>query len=135
MRRHWRVAAFLVFGAALVFAGSVYVFLWFVGNAESSGQVPITLGLWTTSHLVTFILYAVFWEPLPVGIPIVIAVVMGWQWWKDCLKLKGGCISADESARPAVAEDLYCGSSRSASRSSSTEDGMFPSPHSLSTML
>ena len=82
MRKHWRLAALFVLGAALVFAGSVYVFLWFVGNAESSGQVPMTLGLWTMSHLVTFTLYAVFWELLLVGIPIVIAVVVGWQWWK-----------------------------------------------------
>jgi hypothetical protein len=27
-------------------------------------------------------LYAVFWELLLVGIPIVIAVVVGWRWWK-----------------------------------------------------
>lgn len=82
MKKHWRMATVFALGAALVFAGSVYVFLWFVGNAESSGQVPMTLGLWTMSHLVTFIVYAVLWELLLVGIPIAIAAVAGWQWWK-----------------------------------------------------
>ena len=83
MRKHWRMAAVFVVGAALVFAWSVYIFLWFVGTAQSSGQVPTTLGLWTMSHLVTFIVYAVLWEVLLVGIPVVVAVVAGWQlWWR-----------------------------------------------------
>src|SRR6266699_453032 len=56
MRKHWRMATVFALGAALV--------------------------LWTMSHLVTFIVYAVLWELLLVGIPIAIAAVAGWQWWK-----------------------------------------------------
>jgi hypothetical protein len=40
------VAMFVVAGA-LTFAGAVHIFLWFVGNAQSSGMVPKTLGLGT----------------------------------------------------------------------------------------
>jgi hypothetical protein len=82
MRRHWGAAAILMLAVTLAFIGAVYVFLWFVGNAQSSGMVPGTLGLWTMANLVTFILYAVFWELLLIGVPIAIAAVVGWQWWK-----------------------------------------------------
>ena len=83
MKKHWRMLGVSVVGAALALTGAVLVFLWFVGMAQSSGLVPMTLGFWTMANLVTFILYSIFWELLLVGIPIVIAVVVGWQlWWK-----------------------------------------------------
>ena len=82
MRRHWRAAAILVLGGALAFAGAIYVFLWYVNSAQSSGMVPETLGLWTMGNLVAFLLYAIFWELLLVGIPIAVVAVAGWQWWK-----------------------------------------------------
>lgn len=34
MRRHWGAVAVFVVAAALVFAGVVYVFLWFAKNAQ-----------------------------------------------------------------------------------------------------
>ena len=81
VKKHWSLGA--VFGAAavLVLIGAVYVFWWFVGDAQSSGLVPSNLGLWTMSNLITFILYAIFWELLIIGIPLVIAAVVGWRWW------------------------------------------------------
>ena len=81
-RRHWGAVAMLGLAAALAFIWAVYVFLWFVGNAQSSGMVPGILGLWTMANLVTFILYAVFWELLLVGVPIAIVAVLVWLWWK-----------------------------------------------------
>jgi len=82
MRKHWRAFAIFVLAVALAFAESIYVFLWFVGNAQSSGMVPRTLGLWTMGNLVAFIFNAVFWELLLVGVPVAIAGVAAWQWWK-----------------------------------------------------
>jgi hypothetical protein len=82
MRKHWRAAALFVIAVALTFAWSVYVFLWFVSNAQSSNFVPSTLGLWTIGNIVTFIIYAILWELLLVGIPVAIGGVLGWQWWK-----------------------------------------------------
>ncbi len=81
MRKHWQAA--VLFGLAAVFAiaGSIYVFLWFVSDAQSTGLVPSTLGLWTMSHLVNFIIYAVFWEVLIIGIPVAIAAIAAWKWW------------------------------------------------------
>jgi hypothetical protein len=60
----------------------ILVFLWFVGEAQSSGMVPMVLGLWTMGYLVTFLLNLLFWELLLVGIPVALAAVAGWLWWR-----------------------------------------------------
>ena len=80
MRKHWKAVGIFVLASALALAGAVYVFLWFVKNAQSTGLVPATLGLWTMANLVTFILNAIFWELLLVGIPVVVGVAAGWLW-------------------------------------------------------
>lgn len=82
IRKHWRAGALFVISAALAFAWAVYVFLWFVSNAESSNLVPGTLGLWTIGNLVSFIIYAIIWELLFVGVPVAIGGFLGWRWWK-----------------------------------------------------
>ncbi|HEV2225436.1 MAG TPA: hypothetical protein VGR56_01375, partial [Nitrososphaerales archaeon] len=33
-------------------------------------------------NLISFILYAFFWELLFVGVPVVIGAVVVWQWWR-----------------------------------------------------
>src|SRR5215510_12709810 len=81
-RKHWRIVAVFAVLAVLVLVGSVYVFLWFVSNAQSSGLVPSLLGLWTMRNVVDFILHAIFWELLFIGIAVVIGGLIGWQWWK-----------------------------------------------------
>jgi hypothetical protein len=64
------------------FVGAVYVFRWFTDNAQSSGLVPSSLGLWTMGNLITFILYLIFWEIILVGIPTIVGGIIVWQWWK-----------------------------------------------------
>lgn len=81
-RRHWNMLAVFVVAAILAVAGAVYVFVWFVGNAQSTGLVPATLSAWTMNHVLLFILHAIFWELVLVGIPVAIAAIIGWQWWK-----------------------------------------------------
>ncbi len=82
LRKHWNIVAVFVVAVILAFAGAVYVFLWFVGSAQSTGLVPRILGLWTMANLVNFILNLIFWELLLVGIPVVVGAVVGWQWWE-----------------------------------------------------
>src|SRR5207237_9973111 len=82
MRKHWRTVATFVVAGILAVASAIYVFLWFVGDAQSTGLVPRTLGLWTMANLVSFILNAIFWELLLVGIPIVVALVVAWLVWE-----------------------------------------------------
>jgi hypothetical protein len=82
MKKHWR--AVLIFVAAAIFAaiGAVYVFVWFTGNAQSTGLVPSTLETWTMNNVVMFMLHAIFWELVLVGIPVAVGAIIGWQWWK-----------------------------------------------------
>ena len=82
LRKHWSIVALFAVLAGLVFAGAVYVYLWFVGDAQASGLVPSSLGMWSMGNVVTFILHLIFWELLLIGIPVAIGAVIGWQWWK-----------------------------------------------------
>jgi hypothetical protein len=82
LRKHWNMVALFVVAVIFVAVGAVYVFLWFVNDAQSTGMVPATLGQWTMGNLVTFILYAIFWELLLIGAPVALAAVIGWLWWR-----------------------------------------------------
>jgi len=81
-RRHWRAFTTFAVAGVLAFVGAIYVFLWFVGDAQSSGLVPPTLGLWSMSNLVNFIIYTVFWELVFIGIPVAGVAAVAWRWWK-----------------------------------------------------
>ena len=82
LRKHWNMVALFVVAVVLAVVGAVYVFLWFAREAQSTGMVPTTLGLWTLANLVTFILLAIFWELLLIGIPVALAAIAGWAWWR-----------------------------------------------------
>jgi hypothetical protein len=82
IRKHWKTVAVFAAAAISAFIGAVYVFLWFVGNAQSTGLVPATLNMWTMGNMVSFILYAIFWELVLIGIPAAVCAILGWQWWK-----------------------------------------------------
>jgi len=82
LTKHWTMVAIFIVAGILVFIGAIYVFLWFVGQAQTSDLVPSSLGLWSMGNTVMFILNAIFWELLLIGIPTVIGAVIGWQWWK-----------------------------------------------------
>ena len=82
LRKHWNIVAVVITAGILAIIGAVYVFLWFVANAQSTGLVPATLGLWSMGNMVSFILHAIFWELLLIGIPVAIGAILGWQWWR-----------------------------------------------------
>ena len=82
LRKHWKITAVFAVGAVLALVGSILVFLWFVGDAQSTGMVPTTLGPWTMGNMLTFTLHLIFWELLLIGIPVGLAAIGGWQWWK-----------------------------------------------------
>lgn len=81
-RKHWNMLAVFVVAAVLAAVGAVYVFVWFVGNAQSIGLVPPILNAWTMNNVLFFILHAVFWELVLIGIPVAIGAIIGWQWWR-----------------------------------------------------
>jgi hypothetical protein len=82
LQKHLNMVALFVVAVILASVGAIYVFLWFVGDAQSTGLVPTTLRLWTMGHLVTFILNTIFWELLLIGIPVIIAAAAAWLWWR-----------------------------------------------------
>lgn len=83
LKKHWGIVALFVVAAILAFIGAIYVWLWFVGDAQSTGLIPSILSQWTMAHVVTFILYLIFWELIFIGIPVIIGAVAGWQWWRN----------------------------------------------------
>jgi hypothetical protein len=83
LRRHQLAVAMFFLAGALAVVGSIYVFFWFVNNAQSSGLVPSSLGLWTMGNLLTFILTLIFWEVILVGLPVILAAVVAWRWWRS----------------------------------------------------
>ena len=83
LRRHWKALCLFVILAAVAAIAAVYVFLWFVEEAQITGLVPAVLNLWSMNHMVSFLLHLIFWEILYVGIPVIIAVLaVYFFWWK-----------------------------------------------------
>lgn len=82
LKKHWNMLAFWITAAILATIGAVLVFLWFVGDAQSTSLIPMLLAQWTINHLITFILHLLFWELILIGIPVAIAAIIGWLWWK-----------------------------------------------------
>jgi hypothetical protein len=83
VRKHWSILAVFAAGAVLAFVGAVYVFWWFAGNAQSTGLVPKILRFWTMADLISFILNAIFWELVLIGIPVIVAGFLAWRlWWR-----------------------------------------------------
>ncbi|MGD1060197.1 MAG: hypothetical protein ABR879_01920 [Methanomassiliicoccales archaeon] len=82
LSRHWRMTAAWVLGAAVAVFGAVLVYLWFVGQAQTNGIVPSSLALWTIGSLVAFILNLIFWELVLIGIPVVIAAIVAYSYYK-----------------------------------------------------
>jgi hypothetical protein len=83
MRRHWSMFVFwigIIIGAVI---GVIYVFFWFVEDAQASSLVPEALGLWSMEHLIEFLLNLLFWEIVIIGIPLIIIIVLIYLlWWK-----------------------------------------------------
>ncbi len=82
LRKHWLIVAIFIVAGILAAVGAVYIFVWFVGQAQAISLVPSSLGAWSMNSIVLFILHLIFWELLFIGIPAAIGAVAGWQWWK-----------------------------------------------------
>ena len=82
LSKHWRALAIFIAAGITASIGGVYVFAWFTEQAQTSNLVPSNLGLWSMGNVVMFILNAVFWELLLVGIPALVGAVIAWQWWR-----------------------------------------------------
>ena len=87
IKRHWKMFALFIAIAIIAIIGAIYIFRWFVGEAQSTGLVPEILGEWTIGYIVSFLLNLLFWEFLFIGIPLLIVVVIIiFGWWKQLPK-------------------------------------------------
>jgi hypothetical protein len=83
LRMHWKMLVLFVVGTILASIGAILVYLWVVGDAQLTGLVPATLGLWTMGHIVAFMLHLIFWEIIFIGVPVILAIVgIIFLWWK-----------------------------------------------------
>jgi hypothetical protein len=82
IKRHYAAFAVITAAAAVAATAAVYLFVWFTGNAQTTGLVPAALNLWSMSSVVTYIIYTAIWELAVVGIPVALAAIAAWQWWK-----------------------------------------------------
>ncbi len=82
IRKHLVMFAAFIVAAILAAIAAVYVFVWFTADAQATGLVPAVLSMWTMNNLVLFILHAIFWELVLVGIPVAVAAIAGWLWWR-----------------------------------------------------
>jgi ABC-type amino acid transport system permease subunit len=83
LKRHWNMLAVFITAAVIAVIGAVFVFLWFVGDAQATDLVPKTLNLWSMGYLITFILHILFWEIVLIGIPVIVFIIVVYLfWWK-----------------------------------------------------
>lgn len=82
IKKHSGIFALFMIAIILAVIGAFYIFWWFTQDAQTTGLVRSSLGLWSMATLVFFILHLIFWEIILIGIPAIIGAVIGWQWWK-----------------------------------------------------
>ncbi len=83
IKKHWSMLAVWIAAATVAVIGAILVFLWFVRDAQATGLVPHTLDLWTMGYLITFLLYALFWEIVFIAIPVIVFIAVIYVfWWK-----------------------------------------------------
>ncbi len=98
-KKHWIAVTIFAVAAVLAVAGAVYVFVWFAGYAQTTGLVPSILSMWTMANIVYFILHAIFWELVFIGIPVAVGAVIGWLWWRRLPEQEKSCYKSGKRSR------------------------------------
>lgn len=76
LRNHWQMLIIFIIVIAVAIIGSLYVFLWFIKEAQLTNLVPTTLGAWSMGYFMTFLLNLIFWEFIYIGIFVIIAILL-----------------------------------------------------------
>ncbi|MEJ2244134.1 MAG: hypothetical protein P8X87_06375 [Candidatus Bathyarchaeota archaeon] len=83
VKNHLNMIILWIVAAIVAVIGAVYVYQWFVADAQATNLVPAILGQWSLAHIIMFMLHLAFWELVIIGIPIAIVAILGWLWWKQ----------------------------------------------------
>jgi len=80
--QHWKAFAVFVAGCVLAIVGAIMVLFWHIQTSPIGNMGTARIGDWTLAWLWAFFLVLIGWELLFVGIPVVVAVGLGWYlWW------------------------------------------------------
>lgn len=82
LKLHWNMLLVWIIVAIVAVVGAVQVFLWYVSEAQATGFVPAMLDQWSMNNIVMFIIHLAFWELVIIGIPVAVAGIGAWYWWK-----------------------------------------------------
>lgn len=83
LKRQWKMTLVIAGLIAAAAIAALFVFLWVVADAQATGLVPASIGLWTVGYVITFILHVILWEFVFVGTwGIPIAALIYLLWWK-----------------------------------------------------
>jgi hypothetical protein len=88
---HWIVFTIFIIGCAAAIAGALKVLFWFIETSPIGAMGTATIGEWTLAWIWEFFIFLILWELLIVGIPVGVALVVGWYFWWNRL-------SAEEKA-------------------------------------
>ncbi len=83
IQEHWKVFMIFIVGCAAAVAGALLVLFWLIETSPIGAMGTATIGEWTLAWMWEFLIFLILWELLFVGIPIAIALGLGWFfWWK-----------------------------------------------------
>lgn len=83
LKRQWKMTLVIAGLIAAAAVAALFVFLWVVADAQATGLVPASIGLWSVGYVITFILHVILWEFVFVGTwGIPVAALIYLLWWK-----------------------------------------------------
>lgn len=84
LQHHWKIFAAIITICILAVIGAVLLFIWFVGEAQAIGLVPMILNLWTMGHVITFLVQLLLRLGFFIGLPLLIVAILFYVvWWKQ----------------------------------------------------
>jgi len=81
IKDHWGVLAVSIIGCVLAVVGALLVLFWFIETSPIGAMGTATVGEWTLAWIWEFLIFLILWELLIVGIPVGVALVVGWHFW------------------------------------------------------
>ncbi len=83
IQEHWKVFTVSIVGCVAAVAGAVLVLFWLIETSPIGAMGTATIGEWTLAWIWEFFIFLILWELLFVGIPVGVALGLGWYfWWK-----------------------------------------------------
>ena len=84
IKQHWKAFIVFIIGCICAAAGAVLVLFWFIETSSIGAMGTATFGEWSLAWIWGFFIFLILWELLLVGIPVIIALGLGWYlFWRS----------------------------------------------------